>query len=160
MLLQETISCNQAKGETVYVAFLDIKKAFDTVWVKGLLYKLWKAGMSTKVWRLLNEAYTGFECAAFIAGEPGEWFVPERGVHQGAPFSMKLYQVFINDMLSELRSCIYGVWLNDVDATCPSFADDTTVCALHKMGLNTLLEITYNHSNISGNMSSTWKKVL
>ena len=31
MLLQEVVACNLSKGENVHVAFLDIKKAFDTV---------------------------------------------------------------------------------------------------------------------------------
>ena len=37
MVLQEVIQANVEKGQSVYVAFLDIKKAFDTVWVPGLL---------------------------------------------------------------------------------------------------------------------------
>ena len=33
MLVQEAIAHNRSKGESVYVAFLDIQKAFDTVWI-------------------------------------------------------------------------------------------------------------------------------
>ena len=49
MLFQEAVSSNRVKGATVYVTFIDILKAFDTVRVNGLLYKLYKAEISNKV---------------------------------------------------------------------------------------------------------------
>ena len=48
MLLQEVVAYNLSKGENVHVAFLDIKKAFDTVYIPGLLYKLYTLGMEKK----------------------------------------------------------------------------------------------------------------
>ena len=45
-LVQEVISYNVNKGSTVYSAFLDTRKAFDTVWIDGLMHKLYKKGMS------------------------------------------------------------------------------------------------------------------
>lgn len=71
------------KGNTVYVAYLDTRKAFDTVWIEGMLYRLWEEGLNVKTWRLIKDAYTDFQCAVHIAGETGEWFSPARGVHQG-----------------------------------------------------------------------------
>ena len=42
MLLQEAVSYNLARVEKVYVFFLDIRKAFDTICIPGLLYKLYQ----------------------------------------------------------------------------------------------------------------------
>lgn len=145
MLLQIIIAHNLNRDSSVYVTFLDIKKAFDTVWIEGLLFKLYKAGMHLKVWRLVREAYRNFQCAAYIAGIPGDWFTPQRGVHQGAPLSMRLYQVYMNDLLNHLRECIYGAHIGGIDCTCPSFADDSTIIALHKYAMNELLNIANCH---------------
>ena len=93
MVLQEVIAQNLSKGESVYVAFLDIKKAFDTVFIPGLMYKLYMCGMRLKPWRLIQDSYTNYECAAYVAGRPGSWFIPERGIHQGAPLSMHMYLI-------------------------------------------------------------------
>ena len=146
MLVQETIAYHVNRGSTVYVAFLDIRKAFDTVWVEGLLYKLYIEGMNRKVWRLVKHGYENFQCAVLIGGKTGDWFMTERGVHQGAPLSMKLYQVFLNDLLVKMRESGNGTMVGNINVTSPSFADDTTAIALYKRNLNLLLDCAYAHS--------------
>ena len=47
-----------------------------------------------KISCLIKDNYIEFNCAAYIAGKTGEWFVAQRGVRQSATFSMKLYQEF------------------------------------------------------------------
>ena len=39
------------------------KKAFDTVWIKGLLYKLCCMGMSKILWANIYDSYDNFKCA-------------------------------------------------------------------------------------------------
>ena len=123
-----------------------VRKVFNTVWVNGLLYKLYKLGLTTKTWRLIRECFRDIRCSAFIAGEVAEWFIPERGVHQGAPLSMTLYQIYVNDLLQELRTSQYGAYLMDRDSTCPAFADDCIAIAMRKLGLNKLMTIAHAHS--------------
>ena len=36
----ETINHMLERGSKVFICFLDIRKAFDTVWIDGILYKL------------------------------------------------------------------------------------------------------------------------
>ena len=135
MLFQETISYNLSKGESVYVAFMDIRKAFDTAYIPGLLYKLYNLELSMKTFKLISDSYQNYECAALVAGCPGSWFKPQRGIHQGGPLSMPLYQFFINYLLNQLRSDPHGAGIANIDVTCPTSADDIAVCALHKQWL-------------------------
>ena len=146
MLLQELIAENNHKGATVYVAFLDIRKAFDTVWIQGLLYKLYKAGLRDKPWRLICDSYTNYQCAVSIGGQPGSWFYPERGVHQGAPLSMPLYQVYINELLVQLRNNPYSAYVGKTKIGSPTFADDIASAVLYKPGLNSILMVASLYS--------------
>lgn len=147
LLLQESIARNLDKGETVYAAFLDIRKAFDSVWIDGLLYMLKEQNLNIKTLRVIANAYDNFQCAAHVNGTTSDWFVPQRGVHQGGPLSMKLYQVFINGLIAQLKACSLGVTLCGENVTCPTFADDNAPLCFHKTGLNILLEIAYKHKN-------------
>ena len=60
MVLQEAIAYHTNKGANVYVAFLDIQKAFDTVWIPGMLYKLFITGLNEKSWRLVKKRVRRF----------------------------------------------------------------------------------------------------
>ena len=85
LILQENVAYVTSKHETVHAAFLDTKKAFDSVWIEGLLYKLFEKGFNMRSWLLVKSSYQDFMCAAYVNGKRGKWFKPERGVHQGAP---------------------------------------------------------------------------
>ena len=146
MMLQESIAHHVNKGQNVYIALLDIRKAFDTVWVEGLLYKLLKAGLNHKSLRLISQAYDNFKCSVIVDGRWNTWFTTERGVHQGAPLSMRIYQVFLNELLQQLKQNQHGSIIYGIDTTCPSFADDITTVALYKPSLNNLLMIAHNYS--------------
>jgi hypothetical protein len=165
MILQESISTCISRGSTLYVAFLDIRKAFDTTWVPGLLYKIHKAGINNKALCLIAESYRNFKCAALIGGQPGEWFIPERGVHQGSPLSMQLYTIYVNELIQKLKRDPNGFVIDQFNVTCPSYADDITVCCVTKPGLNVLLNIAYNYArtwrfefNTSKSVVMVWGK--
>ena len=50
LMLRETIDCHTASGNTVYICLLDARKAFDTVWILGLFYKLNHLGCNNHLW--------------------------------------------------------------------------------------------------------------
>ena len=60
LLLQETITQNRVNGQTVFVAFLGTRKAFDTVWIDGLLYKLYQKDIDSKLCRIIRGCYSDF----------------------------------------------------------------------------------------------------
>ena len=56
-VLQEAIQSLRERGMKVYVAYLDVRKAFDTVWHQGLLVKLHQKGVRGPIWHLINKWY-------------------------------------------------------------------------------------------------------
>ena len=54
----ETVYHNLELDSKVFVAFLDSKKSFDTVWRKTLVVKLYNLDIKGKTWRLINMFYT------------------------------------------------------------------------------------------------------
>ena len=146
LLVREVIASNREMNRTVYVAMLDIKKAFDKVWHDGLFYLLKKRGMDMKLWLILRDAYNTFECAVLIAGTASRYFHPRQGIHQGSVWSMKLFCMIMDDLIEELNNSGYGARIGLILCSSPTFADDLTTLALCKEALCQLLGIASRYS--------------
>ena len=147
-LLRETICHNIERGNTVYVGLLDTKKAFDTVWVKGVFVKMYRTGMDPIIWRMLVLSYRDFICHVRVGDELSEPFTAGQGLHQGAHLSMHLFGRHYNDMLQELRDENIGAYVGPVYSGNPTYADDVSIATLHKPLLQKLLDKAYTYSHL------------
>ena len=65
-VLHETVSHNLELGSNMYLGFLDRSKAFDTVWRKVLLYKLYKLGITGRALTLIDDCHIGKEVVLLL----------------------------------------------------------------------------------------------
>ena len=79
-LLQEIIMAVQERKKKAFVVFLDVKKAFDTVWHEGLLYKLTLFGFPRYIWIILHNWYRGFTSAVLWNSSTSRSFKISQGV--------------------------------------------------------------------------------
>lgn len=147
-LLQETVAHHRQLGSTVYVVLLDVAKAFDSVWSDGLLYKLYNIGVEGRFWRIIKSCYEDFRCNVLVNNARSSELKVKRGVHQGAPLSMRLFQVYNNDLLTELTQLKGSVAIADIKTGNPAFADDLAIVALFKRCMNDMLNASYRHSRL------------
>ena len=144
--LQETILYNLELHSNVYVAFLDIRKAFDTVWHDALLYKLDKIGIKGKIWRLIKDSYTGIHCKVSINGILSNLIKMRRGVRQGGVTSTGFYLVFIDGLLVELQISGFGAAVCSVRSGNPALADDLALIATSPINLQKMLDIVFAYA--------------
>ena len=90
-----------------YALFLDVQKAYDTVWRNGLWVKLWDLGVRGRMWRVIKRMYEASRSAVLLDGEKSASFSVEQGVAQGCSLSPILFSVFINDLLKEAELGIH-----------------------------------------------------
>ena len=145
-LLRESISHNLERTGAVYVALLDMRKAFDSIWTEGLFYKLYKTGMDGKLWRTLKDGYSEFKCCVSVHGTLSDTFSIGQSVHQGATWSMFKFAVYFNDLIEELQLSGDGVNIDNISVACPTFADDSSIICLYKVALQRQLDRAYHYS--------------
>jgi hypothetical protein len=95
--------------------YLDISKAFDKVWHKGLIFKLKQNGIRGDLLSLIDNYLSNRFQRTVINGKTSSWRTLEAGVPQGSVLGPLLFLVYINDLIAGMKS----------DARI--FADDTSL---------------------------------
>lgn len=144
--LQETILHYIENGSSVYTCFLDSRKAFDTVWRKGLLYKLNNIGIKGKLWMLIDDCHINTKSAVIVNYQQSEWFPVEQGIRQGGVLSGFLYTVFIDDLLNELERINENFGIHKIKSSTPALADDIACLSSNPNSLQNMLNTAYNYS--------------
>ena len=69
-----------------------------------------------------------------------------QGAHQGAPWSMYMYAVLINELISILKSSDLCAKLGDLQTGIPTFADDMAIVSNDKQMLQAMLSKALKYS--------------
>lgn len=84
---------------TLYALLLDLRKAHDSAWRKGLQYKLLVTGIRGRLGRTLQAMLSGTRSWVRIGSAHSKYFDVTQGVGQGAPLRTHPFNVFINNLL-------------------------------------------------------------
>jgi hypothetical protein len=130
-------------GKATYAAFIDFRKAFDTVPHGALFHKLWSVGVRGASLRFIRRLYASSTIKVLVGSQCTGDIRQEKGVRQGDPLSPILFDVFINDILEGID----GVQVPGLEAIpgCPDtvpgllFADDAVGVASKPTRLHRLL---------------------
>ena len=96
------------------MAFLDVSKAYDTVWQEGLWRKMQQYGVEEKFVHICRGLYKGIEASVVLEGKQSRWFPVETGLHQGCPLSPLLYSIYVMDMMKQLEEKGLGVKMDRI----------------------------------------------
>ena len=122
------------KENKLYTCFIDLKKAFDTVWHDALLLKLLKSGINDNIYRLIKSMYQHSISRVKSKHTLAEPISIHQGVHQGNVLSPLLFIIFINDICSEILSDSSPI-LHDTRVSHLLYADDLVLLSLTEEGL-------------------------
>ena len=95
--------------------FLDISKAFDKVWHKGLLFKLKQNGISGNLLNVITDFLYQRKQRVVLNGQHSSWTNIEAGVPQVSILEPLFFLIYINNLSDGLTS--NSKW----------FADDTSL---------------------------------
>ena len=107
--LKSIAATRLAENKQTYMAFLDFRKAFDTVWRNRLLTVAWNLGIRGRVWNILNSLYQNVQCNVKMGDIVTDFFDIEEGVKQGCVLSPILFCLYINELSKMLNEHDVGI---------------------------------------------------
>ena len=130
-LLRTIISLALANKKCLYVGFFDLSKAFDRVSRYLLLKHLIKLGIGSVMFCSLVCMYSVTRCVLKGFGKLSDVFQTYTGIRQGAPSSVILFIVFLDDIIDVLKEkCDPEPILRDLH--CLLHADDTLIVSTNR----------------------------
>ena len=94
--LRECMSASRQKGKPLYVCFIDLRKAYDSV-NRELLWQAMKTyGISGKIVRIVSSLYENTRAKVRVNGVLSECLLLKTGVKQGCVLSPLLFNIFID----------------------------------------------------------------
>ena len=145
-ILQETIAVGLDTDRKVFVAYFDVAKAFDSVWVDGLFFQLRNMGLVGREWRMLYSSYVDFWCRAKLQDVFSDWYPMQCGIHQGGYLSLLKYSAFIDPLLRKIERSDVGCRFENIPACPLGYADDMAAACLSKHKLDAILQSAHEFS--------------
>jgi hypothetical protein len=126
----------------VYTAFIDFRKAYDSV-DRSLLWECLRSlGLHGRIMDNLIEMYTGVKLRVRVGGQLSEEFPSDIGVKQGDPLSPLLFGLFIDRLERVLNECMLtgGVKVGSTLLRLLLYADDLVLFAESAAELQDMLD--------------------
>ena len=121
---QEVLLNYIRQGESPFLCFYDIEKAFDSVEFPILLHHLFSIGINGKSWRLIKSWYQSPISCVKLNNNLSAPFSISRGVKQGSVLSPSLFLVIMNSFLQRMRNLNSGGSLHGTFTGSAVHADD------------------------------------
>ena len=143
----ETINHYLERGSKIFGCFLDVRKAFDTVWIDGLFNKLFtELGINGRFWLVLKDLYTDVNAEVLFSGHLSCSFSISQGTGQGRILAPFMYKVYIHSLLNEVSEHNFAICISSMKLSAASFADDISLLVLYPTFLQHLMNIAYEYS--------------
>ena len=141
---------NKIYKKKIFACFIDFKKAFDTIWHSGLLYKLKMINIGNNFYNVIKCMYTNNEVCMKMNDKITEFFNSTVGVKQGDNLSSTLFNIYINDLPACFDNNCNPVQIGNSKVHCLMYADDLVLLSESPLGLQRQL-------NILGEYCNAWK---
>ena len=141
--LTSIIQTRKLQKRSTFTAFIDFKKAYDTIDRNLLFTKLHDIGIYGKMYQALLSIYKNVQCCVRVNNVCTEWFNVKFGLKQGCLLSPLLFNLYINDLANLLNSLSLGVDIDGENVCALLYADDLVLIASSEGDLQNLLHVLH-----------------
>jgi len=129
--------------QSTYAAFIDFKKAYDSIDRNHLWHKMENLGLPTnsRIYCAIRNLYNNLKCCVRVHGFKSDWFEVLSGLRQGCVLSPIMFNMYINDLVINLKGRCNGIPIGGENVTCLLYADDVVLLARNEQDLKEMLNV-------------------
>ena len=146
-LLKETLNYYMTSDTPVFLCFVDVRKAFDRVNYHKLLIKLHERGTPTSLIAILHVWFASQKFCVSWGGALSRFFGSANGLRQGGILSPYLFNVYIDNLTTQLNSLPIGCTINDLTLNNLCYADDMILFSSSAKGLQLLIDTCLEYAS-------------
>lgn len=143
-LLDILLRYHRRHYKSLYVASIDVSKAFDAVSHSAIECTLTSLGVPPPMIRYLGKIYGNSKTRIEGDGWKSAPIHPTRGVRQGDPLSPVIFNAVTHRLLKRLPEEV-GARMGNIPINAVAYADDLLLFASTPMGLQRMIDITTNY---------------
>jgi len=121
-MLSSTLQARKRQRLPTYLFFLDIEKAYDSVWRAGLMWHTWEKGIRGKMFRVLAAMCASPSSIVSHDGCLSPPFTPGMGWEQGDTLATTMFNIHVDCVLRDVWAHHDGVPLPPPPHTTPAAA--------------------------------------
>ena len=135
-ILKFLIDRQLLENKNLYCAFIDLRKAFDSISRLSMWYKMIKCGIDGKLFSLIQSLYANIKLRVKCFNSLSDLYTCDVGLLQGEIMSPFLFSLFLDDIESHLQEGMNdGINLQQLQLYILLFADDAVLFSETREGL-------------------------
>jgi ribonuclease HI len=112
--LESAINTGRANRESTLAVFLDLEKAYDMVWKKGVIIKMQTMGLCGRIVRWVDDFLANRYIRVRVNGYLSGFKYVENGVPQGSVISPSLFNIAVSDLPNKVQKSKITQFADDI----------------------------------------------
>ena len=143
-ILKDVINAQKQKKKPIYMAFLDVTKAYDKAWLTGIMYALHKNGLTGPLWNIVRKLNTNLKANIKTKDGMTDPITIKDSIRQGGVLSVMMYALVMDEIAKKLNEEEQGCKIpgSDKKVGCLLWMDDVVLMNETPQGLQEMLTTT------------------
>ena len=146
-IVKELIDKHNRLNHPLYIAFMDIEKAYDRVNRRTLNHILINLGFPQKISNIIRTMYRNTKSKFLLGDIETDWVKLERGVRQGCVLSPLLFSIYTEELAARIRESGLGIRVGEGRLGILLYADDVVLLGDSKEMLQEMINIVRDYGN-------------
>ncbi len=144
LVIKEIIQLAKVTRKPLYIAFLDVTKAYDKAWLDAIMYVMNKEGIETNLWTLIRQLNQNLTARIRTKDGLTRPIKIKDSIRQGGVLSVAQYALLMDEISKEIAKESKGIEIPNTSDKIGDllWVDDVALLSTNERELQCMLDIT------------------